>query len=95
MNKRRARKRGGHPRLGVQRRAARQVRGCGGRSGRRGEGGGVVGTGEDRVRCDGRRGREEGGGERGAGFGSDRRGSEFDGDPATLSSVHVQRRNIR
>jgi hypothetical protein len=31
----------------------------------------------------------------GAGFGSDRRGSEFDGDPATLSSVHVQRRNIR
>jgi hypothetical protein len=31
-------------------------------------------------------GREEGGGERGAGFGSDRRGSEFGGEPAMLST---------
>lgn len=59
MNERRARERSGHPQLGVQRRAARRVRRCGGR--RRGASAGEtvvvawwgLGTGEDRVRCRG------------------------------------------
>lgn len=92
MNERRARERSGHPQLGVQRRAARRVRRCGGR--RRGASAGetvVVAWspggdwGLGRIGCD-----AEVRAERSLGFGLNRRGSDqrqrAGGDPATLSS---------